>query len=156
MKIKFIRNVAWKVNLVGRLSYYKIAHHFLVLLKTAPSFVEMKISRELVWRSSRWCVIKGSSQNVTVFSNEDSFIWLRPPTHPLHMKVWKSEYRCIINQTPPRQVRSISTLQIVQHVLTLMTMERLNDRMMLWLPPEAKGETMERVVQKCHTNSSNS
>ena len=104
MKIKFIRNVAWKVNLVGRLSYYKIAHHFLVLLKTAPSFVEMKISRELVWRSSRWCVIKGSSQNVTVFSNEDSFIWLRPPTHPLHMKVWKTEYRCIINQTPPKNI----------------------------------------------------
>jgi hypothetical protein len=104
LKIKFIRNVAWKVNLVGRLSYYKIAHHFLVLLKTAPSFVEMKISRELVWRSSRWCVIKGSSQNVTVFSNEDSFIWLRPPTHPLHMKVWKTEYRCIINQTPPKNI----------------------------------------------------
>jgi hypothetical protein len=104
LKIKFIRNVAWKVNLVVRLSYYKIAHHFLVLLKTAPSFVEMKISRELVWRSSRWCVIKGSSQNVTVFSNEDSFIWLRPPTHPLHMKVWKTEYRCIINQTPPKNI----------------------------------------------------
>jgi hypothetical protein len=35
------------------------------------------------------------------FSNEVSFIWLRPPTHPLQMKVWKTEYRCIINQTPP-------------------------------------------------------
>ena len=30
---------------------------------------------------------KGSFQNVTVFSNEVSFIWFRPPTHPLQMKV---------------------------------------------------------------------
>jgi hypothetical protein len=36
------------------------------------------------------------------FSNEVSFIWLRPPTHPLQMKVWKTDYRCIINQTPPK------------------------------------------------------
>ena len=41
-----------------------------------------------------------------VFSNEVSFIWLRPPTHPLQMKVWKTEYRCtrIINQTPPKNI----------------------------------------------------
>ena len=26
------------------------------------------------------------------FSNEVSFIWLRPPTHPLQMKVWKTEF----------------------------------------------------------------
>ena len=38
------------------------------------------------------------------FSNEVSFIWLRPPTHPLQMKVWKIEYRCIINQTPPKNI----------------------------------------------------
>jgi hypothetical protein len=38
------------------------------------------------------------------FSNEVSFIWLRPPTHPLQMKVWKTEYRCIINQTPPNNI----------------------------------------------------
>jgi hypothetical protein len=38
------------------------------------------------------------------FSNEVSFIWLRPPTHPLQMKVWKTEYRCIINQTPPNKI----------------------------------------------------
>ena len=38
------------------------------------------------------------------FSNEVSFIWLRPPTHPLQMKVWKTEYRCIINQTPPKNI----------------------------------------------------
>ena len=38
------------------------------------------------------------------FSNEVSFIWLRPPTHPLQMKVWKTEYWCIINQTPPNNI----------------------------------------------------
>jgi hypothetical protein len=38
------------------------------------------------------------------FSNEVSFIWLRPPTHPLQMKMWKTEYRCIINQTPPNNI----------------------------------------------------
>jgi hypothetical protein len=38
------------------------------------------------------------------FSNEISFIWLRPPTHPLQMKVWKTENRCIINQTPPNNI----------------------------------------------------
>ena len=38
------------------------------------------------------------------FSNEVSFIWLRPPTHPLQMKVWKTEYRCIINQTLPNNI----------------------------------------------------
>ena len=38
------------------------------------------------------------------FSNEVSFFWLRPPTHPLQMKVWKTEYRCIINQTPPSNI----------------------------------------------------
>jgi hypothetical protein len=38
------------------------------------------------------------------FSNEVSFIWLRPPTHPLQMKVWETEYRCIINQTPPQNI----------------------------------------------------
>jgi hypothetical protein len=38
------------------------------------------------------------------FSNEVSFIWLRPPTDPLQMKVWKTEYRCIINQTPPNRI----------------------------------------------------
>jgi len=26
------------------------------------------------------------------FSNEVSFIWLRPPTHPLQLKVWKTEF----------------------------------------------------------------
>jgi hypothetical protein len=34
----------------------------------------------------------------------NNFIWLRPPTHPLQMKVWKTEYRCIINQTPPKNI----------------------------------------------------
>ena len=38
------------------------------------------------------------------FSNEISFIWLRPPTHPLQMKVGKTEYRCIINQTAPNNI----------------------------------------------------
>jgi hypothetical protein len=38
------------------------------------------------------------------FSNEVSFIWLRPPTHPLQMKVGKTECRCIINQTAPNNI----------------------------------------------------
>ena len=38
------------------------------------------------------------------FSNEVGFIWLRPPTHPLQMKKWKTEYRCIINQTAPKNI----------------------------------------------------
>ena len=44
---------------------------------------------------------KGSSQNVTVL-----FKWsLAQTTHPpLQMKVWKIEYRCIINQTPPNNI----------------------------------------------------
>jgi hypothetical protein len=46
-------------------------------------------------------VFLGIVSKCEFFSNEVSFIWLRPP---LQMKVWKTEYRCIINQTPPNNI----------------------------------------------------
>ena len=87
------------------LPVYKISSLKITLPKTLQlktlDFLQQTITMN---ENAQWQMIRDRLKMWQFFSNEVSFIWLRPPTHPLQMKVWKKEYRCIINQTPPKNI----------------------------------------------------
>jgi hypothetical protein len=91
--MKMITVFSQKINLLFKqirlflVHFYNFAIHRFILTSSIYSFWFR--DRRKMWQ---------------FFSNEVSFIWFRPPTHPLQMKVWKTEYRCIINQTPPNNI----------------------------------------------------
>ena len=98
LTLKAIFSLFWLHICMNMRPLYTIYVHFMI------DFKEWNLSGNNYVSVNNYSYFRDRLKMWQFFSNEVSFIWLRPPTHPLQMKVWKTEYWCIINQTPPKNI----------------------------------------------------